>query len=559
MTINPIQKKIFAFILLIACFNLFMGCNRYYKPVKINAPTVETKGNSLRKLNEENKYFIVRNGMQYYALSNLILDESNMTIKADITKVPPEHQLYIRNANTKYTYSKGKKQGVVLTEVHLYTKDSISVDTTNQYTLSLADIEKIEVLNFDNQRTSKSFTWGIIGVTLGVGLVILAIAALSYTPPPAPDIPEGSCPYISAYNGENFSLQGEIYSAAIYPSLQKEDYLPLQMKPFNGDWCIKISNELKEIQHTDFANLLVAEHPDDVRLLIDPQGKMHSISEPQLPLTALLNNQRDVSNELKFNDYKSCLFNEGNGKKNREDLYLNFKNDGKHTTGKLIVSARSSSWFLYVYDEFTKGFGNYYNRWVKKQEKTPVNELEKWTNEQHIPLTISVKTANGWNEINKVETIGPLLNREVVIPLNLSANEQVEVKISCGYMFWELDYVGMDYSENAFLSVNEIQPYEAINEKGMNVLGELASADKKFLIQPNTGDSTIIKYKMVPAKAGMSQTFFLHTSGYYHHPRNPKGTPKVAFLKSFEKPGAMSAFSKQKFFEAWNNLATSKN
>jgi hypothetical protein len=388
----------------------------------------------------------------------------------------------------------------------------------------------------------------------------LAIAALTYTPPPTPPTTDfSSCPYISTFDGKNFSLQGEIYSAAIYPSLQKEDFLPLQMQPFNGDWCIKIKNDLEEIQHTDFANLMIAEHSKDVRLLIDPQGKMHSVGALQSPEKAMLNNRKDVSQELKSEDYRSCLFNDGNGTQNKEDLYLNFKNEGKHTKGKLVLKARSSSWFLYVYNEFTKGFGSYYNKWVKQEQKKPVSELNKWTEEQHIPLTISVKTAEGWKIINEIKTLGPLLNREVVIPLDLPVSDQAEVKISSGYMFWELDYAGIDYSDDSNFSVDEIKPYEAINEKGINVLPELKSADKIFLIQPNVGDSAILKYKMIPVKKGMVQTFFLHTSGYYNHPRNPSGMPKVAFLKSFAKPGAMSAFSKQKFFEVWNNLSTVKN
>jgi hypothetical protein len=196
---------------------------------------------------------------------------------------------------------------------------------------------------------------------------------------------------------------------------------------------------------------------------------------------------------------------------------------------------------------------------MKEEQKKPVSELNKWSKEQHIPLSISVKTADGWKEINEITTIGPLLNREVVIPLDLPANNYAEVKISTGYMFWELDYAGIDYSDDDNFSVKEISPYEAVNEKGVNVLPELASADKKFLIQPAVGDYAIVKYKVVSPQAGMEQTFFLHSSGYYDHPRYPSGSPKVAFLKSFEKPGAMSAFSKQKFLEAWNNVATTKN
>ena len=177
---------------------------------------------------------------------------------------------------------------------------------------------------------------------------------------------------------------------------------------------------------------------------------------------------------------------------------------------------------------------------------------------QHIPLTISVKTANGWKEVNKLQTIGPLLNREVVIPLDIQAGEPLQVKISGGYLFWELDYAAIDYSNDASFTLREIKPYEAINEKGISVLSELQFADKKYLEQPNVGDATVISYKECSPAAGMTQTFFFHTSGYYNHPREHTGTPKVGFLKSFEQPGALSAFSKRIFLAPLHSLETAK-
>ncbi len=291
MSISPAQKKISAFILLIACINLFMGCHRYYMPVKINTPTVQQKQTSLQRLTDENKYFILRKGTQSFALSNILLDQAKMTLAADLSAVPPEHQVYVQNKKASYKYSKAKKQQAVLSEVHLFISDTAQVDTSKQLTLSLSDVEKIEVLQFDKKRTTSSYVWGATGITLGTGLVVLLIAAATYKEPePEPGV--GSCPYISAYNGEKFLLQGEIYSAAIYPSLQKEDYLPLQIAPLKNAWYIKISNDLKEIQYTDFADLLVGEHSKDVRLLIDPQGKIHSIKNPESPLAALLNNKQ---------------------------------------------------------------------------------------------------------------------------------------------------------------------------------------------------------------------------------------------------------------------------
>lgn len=555
MKLSPLQKKAVASMLLVACMNLFLGCQRFYRPVLLNTPSVDFKHTTLKKLSTEDRYFILRKGSKSYHLSNIILDQNNMTITANLNHVSPEHLLYLNNPS-KYRFSRARHEESVLREVHVYTGDTSRLDTTTTYFLALSDIQKIEVIEFDSNKTTSSYVWGTLGTILGAALVIAIIAAITYEPPePEPS----SCPYISAYDGDHYALQGEVYSAAIYPSLQKEDYLPLQTKPFKGNYLIKISNELKEIQHTDFADLLMVEHDENVKILMDPDGKVYTISSPQQAFSAILNNQTNVSKELMFKDKSSCLFKDIHSAGNSEDLYITFSKDPITTYGKLILNAKSSSWVSYLYEEFSKGFGSSYNKWVKSQEKKPASELKKWSEEQNIPLTISLKTSSGWKEIKKIQAIGPLLHREVVIPLDLPVSDKVELKISTGFMFWELDYVAMDFSSNEKLSVKEIKPYEAINEDGVNMLQEIIQADKKFIIQPDIGDFTILKYKGENAKDGMVQTVFLHTSGYYTPIREYKGTAKIAFLKSFKKAGALSAFSKQKFSEAINRFETAKN
>jgi hypothetical protein len=65
-----------------------------------------------------------------------------------------------KGKSTKYTYSKAKKQDVVLTEVHIFTGDTFrATDISTPYTISLADVQKIERIDYDNQKTT-STTYG---------------------------------------------------------------------------------------------------------------------------------------------------------------------------------------------------------------------------------------------------------------------------------------------------------------------------------------------------------------------------------------------------------------
>lgn len=555
MKLGHHQREVTAFILLIITVNYFLGC-RHYRPIAAEAYNDKTKESSLRELNSQGKYFILRKGEHNYALTNVMLDETKMTLTAKPGQLAPEHSVYVlHKANTPYKYSKSTGEGAVLTEVHIYTADTSRVDTSLVYTFPLSDVKKIEMIEFDKKKTNRSTTKGIVFTVLGAALAVLTIAAVTSEPdPPPPTSTASSCPYVSTYNGENYDLQGEIYSASIYQSLQKDDYLPLQVKAVNGDYNLKISNELHEIQHTDFADLLVVEHDKNVQLLVNPDGRIVSISNPVSPDTATLNSNIDVKNELLKKDNNNCVFKDDNGRRSAEDLFITFKNDSKNKKGKLILSGKTSSWVNYLFGEFTKGFGSYYNKWAKEQEKKPPAELEKWSDDQHIPLTVSVKTANGWKEVQKLKAVGPLLDRDMIIPVDLPENGPAEFRISCGYLFWELDYAAMDYSPDANFTVTTIKPYEAIDEKGTNVLSSIANPDKKYLVQPDIGNVTILKYKSITPEEGMTQTFFLHSSGYYTHIRHYKGSPKTAFLKSFERPGAFVAFSRQKFSEGMTSL-----
>jgi len=556
MTLNYHQKKVTAFALLIITINYFLGCT-YYRPIIADTYNDQTKQSSLKELNAKGKYFILRKGENSYSLTNVVLDDAKMILTAKPYQIPPEHSVYVSHeAKTPYTYQKSKGEGAVLTEVHIYIADTSQVDTSLVYTFPLSNIKKIEIIEFDKKKTSGSTTKAIVFTVIGAALAALLIAAVTYEPPPPPpQSTVSSCPYISVFDGENYDLQGEIYSASIYQSLQKDDYLPVQLKAVNGDYNIKISNELQEIQHTDFADLLVVEHNKNVQLLVNPDGRIFSISNPLAPETATLNNNIDVRNELLKKDNNNCVFKDDNGARPAEDLFVTFKNDSKNKKGKLILSAKTSSWVNHLFGEFTKGFGSYYKKWAKEQEKKPAAELEKWSDDQQIPLTVSVKTANGWKELQKLKAVGPILDRDMVIPVDLPENGSAEFKISCGYLFWELNYAAIDYTPDVAFTVKPLKPYEAIDEKGTNVLSTITDPDKQYLVQPNIGNATIVKYKSITPKEGMTQTFFLHSSGYYTHIRNYKGSPKTAFLKSFEQQGAFVAFSRQKFAEGMKNIA----
>jgi hypothetical protein len=515
-----------------------VSCQRFYIPVAAPAASSQAKGQVVQENKSQNKYFILRHGSGIYAMRNVQVDQQAQQLNFQVSSLPDAHTLYI-SPKRRYTYKRQRGEEVVLSEVHLYTRGTENLDTTATISLPLDSINKIEVIEFDKARTTTSYILGGIGYTLGAMTVAAVIVALT----------KSSCPFVSVYDGSTYQVQGELFGGAIYPSLERSDYMTLRIQPIDGSYQIKISNELQEKQYTNFANLLVVTHSKDVMALADQQGNVYTVGPTKAADKAILNNKQDVTAALQTTDKLLCTFND-TGTTTMNTLMLHFDKPAAQKEAKLVLQLKNSYWFDFLYGEFTKAFGSYYNQWVKKQKKVPASELEKWTLEQHIPLQVALKTTSGWKVVDNLKTIGPLTNREVLVPLDLQevTGDKVEVKLTTGFMFWELDYAGIDYSPNSEFTVQTLQPYFATDEKGANVLPHLAKDDGRYLDQPQPGSEAILKYKFdQPVAPGQTTTVILHTKGYYEHVRQYTGKPRIAFLKSFKAPGAFAAFSRQQY------------
>ena len=158
--------------------------------------------------------------------------------------------------------------------------------------------------------------------------------------------------------GSEMKLQGEIYGGPIYPQLCRNDYLTLQMKPdVNGKLRLQISNELKEKQFTDIAELLVVTHDKDVRVAADENGGLHSIAQPVLPLAASVGNKDVLPLIAHQNDTLSFNFDDTvAARNNTNSLNLSFKKPANKQTAKLVLRLKNSYWLDMVYGKFTQGF-----------------------------------------------------------------------------------------------------------------------------------------------------------------------------------------------------------
>jgi hypothetical protein len=231
-------------------------------------------------------------------------------------------------------------------------------------------------------------------------------------------------------------------------------------------------------------------------------------------------------------------------------MLLQFNKPAGVASAKLVLSLKNSYWLDYLYGELAKGFGRYYPVYIKQQSKRAPGELLKWVKDQQIPLEVAVKTNAGWKNVSSLTTIGPVATREIVVVLPdlISTEKMVTVKLSSGFLFWEIDYAAIDYSPGLPFTVKEYAPVGARDELDKDVLPLFQKEDGLYCEQPVPGNAATLSYHYIPVTDSASmQTFILHTKGYYTHVRHFRGGLDKPFLQQFKQPDAFTTFSLQRY------------
>lgn len=521
----------------------FSSCSRFFMPVRETSTDPASSGQFISGQADQ-KYFIIRKGNSYYHLQHIVVDKTKMVLTGDLSAVDKNHQLYLNTRNYSLKY-KDDQADAILNEVHIYVTDKTLIDSTKNWVLPLDQIVQIEVIRHDKKRTNSSYILGGIGI--GLGVLVLAGVIIALT--------KSSCPFISVMEDGQYVLQGELFGGAVNRQLERTDYVPLRAVPVNGRYWLRISNELRERQFTNFADLLIVEHPEKQLVFLDEKGQPVVVSTAQPPTQALLNTT-DIRSEILAKDARYCGFDDSTATSGINNIQLQFSKINTATNATLLLSLKNSYWFDYLYGEFTQKFGSSYAKWQEKQKNSPAAEQIRWTEEQHIPLSVAVKTAAGWMEVKKLKSVGPLANRTMAIPVPLEqvTGDKIEIRLTTGFMFWELDYAAMDFTATTDYPVTRLSPVSATDQDGLSCLPELSHDDSLYLSQPEAGQYADISYawNRLPGD-GNTFSVFLHTKGYYVPVRNYSGDPDFGTLYKFRTPGELARFSLQQYKQIPNN------
>ena len=466
-----------------------------------------------------------------------ILHISDVSVKDSLITAMPTGTVEVRDEHYYFPSSDGMVKGmktddprVVRVTVNKYTKAS-----NKEVTFKLGDIKKIDytVSEIDIAGTILAGAAMVAGVFLLIVVIELATKGLS-------------CPFVYVYEQGQYKFIGEIFSGATYPSLERHDYLALgDLEATDGQYRIKIANKVKEIQHTNLAELVVVDHPRDTKVIMDKNGNCQTMGKIQAPVQAVNLRGKDVRLELSKQDTISYS-GEGaiESQTETDGVVITFDRPAGADSAKLLLKAKNNLWIDYTFKRFHELFGSYYHRWEERQLKVTGDSISNWMAAQGVYLQVSLKKNGIWERVDQFNLPGPMAYREDVLALDISGADPgpLEVKLEAGTLFWELDYAGIDFSSTTGVETTVVPLSQAITDRGIDVAPMLTADDEKYYSQPEIGDEAVLTYA-APAAAGMSRSVFLHSKGHYKILQDPKGRPDRKYLEAFLQPGRLNRFS----------------
>ena len=450
------------------------------------------------------------------------------------------HATYIKTNPEKS--NRYKRSGVpygleLLNEAHIYVNEFKEIEN-GRISVPISAIRKIEIYDKDSGATLASWVFAGIGIAAVTTAVLIVIILLT----------KSSCPFVYTSDGKDFTFTGEIFSGATQPGIERDDYLNLPfIKESEGKYLIKISNEVKEIQSVNLAELIIADHPENTDILIDKYGMIHSIHDLTSPVEARNSMGKNVISLVSRKDSLSFLFDDKeSGKSGVENVVLKFAKPANTHIAKLLIRAKNSFWLDGLFLKFHSLFGKNFDEFARRQETAPGDKLREWSLNQKLPLSVYVEENGKWHFVDYFNIAGPMAFREDILPIYLDkvSGDTVKIKLECGFNFWELYYAGLDCSKDVSIKTETVPMLTAIDEKGQDVKSLLSKADSLYYIQPDVGNQVLLTFQS-PKRTDSSRTVLLHTRGYYKILRDMGGNADKRSLRKFKKPGRMPEYSRE--------------
>lgn len=421
----------------------------------------------------------------------------------------------------------------------------VGVDRNNaRRRIPLDSVARLEVMEIDPSRTAGAVLLG------AVGAAVLALAVIAAT--------KESCPFVYTVTAEGPMLQGELYAGAIVPELARRDVLPLRTMPDGDQYVVSLYNHARETQYTDALALITVDHAEDVTVLPDPDGALHSVGIPLPPRGAVDGLGRDARAAVAELDGSAWVSEpRGRDRSNpdhlRDGLTLTFPKPVGAASAKLVLRIKNTPWTDHALAMFLSTMGDMMDAYyLGTGAEGRGARLERFMATQGLLLEVATPRDGAWRSIRHVYPSGPAAWRDMVLPIpaeDVEADSLV-LRLRGGALFWAFDRIGIDYSPDTDLAPRRWAPIRAIQDDGTEVEGLLERSDGVYQVLPEPGRWVEVTFPYPERRAGMVRTTLLDSEGYYIIHQRRAGPPDREALAAIrEDPDAFLRFSLDRYVE----------
>lgn len=530
---KPYQIRVISSLLMISI--LFSSCRMYH----IKSRTILHNNAEQIIKNKIFPHILIHSGNVYWELKNIQIKDDFLT--GDLIAVDERVDFYYKYALIKSNYKVTKSETYYNNQLHFYL-DSFEYDGQKAI-INYTQIKEIKVLD-KNTGLSTILNLGITGATVTAAFFTFLVIACN-------------CPHNYIYDGEKYIFNNTLFTGATAPNLERDDFKPLpDYKPDNSNYNILIKNEENEIQYTNLLEIIQVNHSKNSEVALDQKGNVYTLNKREKPIKVL----DDFGNNLsyKLNEINDETFSfDQIGKDNFSHVYATFKVNESNEFGKIIIRAKNSDWGGLVYHSFVDLLGKNYNKWVKHNMKRTPEKAHEDIVKSGIPLIIDIKQNGQWQTIETIDLIGEVNFNEIIIPVSkkFCSDSTLEIRITSGYKFWELDALQMDFSTPESINIEKLQPKSALGTDDFT--DDLLRNDKQYMKHSIIGDSALIKFENL-STSSENRTLFLHSKGFYTSKEIHEGSTNWKAIMAMIQNGGFSLFSKE-LYESYKNVTFSGN
>lgn len=382
--------------------------------------------------------------------------------------------------------------------------------------IPLDSISMVEVREVDVAATALT----VLAVATGIGVLI------AFGQSPERPMREPSCPFVYSFDGEEYHFDSETFAGAIAPGLDRTDFDNLQyLRPVEGSYRLRLTNERPETQYTDELGLMIVDHPPGARVAPDRMGGVHVLTDPMPPESAIDVYGSDALAELREADGRSWTGEPPEAadlddpEDMREGLVLTFRRPPEAEEARLVVTARNTALAPFALRKFLELQGEDLFGWYLRvqQDATLRERIRGWVAREGM-LHVSIWQDGQWVFRDALPDVGPAIDKDQAVRLDLNGltGDTVVIKLESARGLWEIDWVALDAGTPAPIRITELTPRSAFDSTGRDLTSLLSTTDQQYYATVE-GAVAEIEFDVPEDPAGdWERSVILKSRGFYY-------------------------------------------